>query len=154
MFDTIKAWFGFRKEPDNLAVDREGAAISPEVCVAVVRVLREITCSDSDVAHVEAKAISDIVRSHFLVDENQMIAFLTKAAEEIRQKLPISTVYALLNKTYCDRQKVLLLAACWRIVLADGQIERAEKRLATQLRYRFQLSEDQEAQAIRIAEEG
>jgi uncharacterized tellurite resistance protein B-like protein len=63
-------------------------------------------------------------------------------------------VYALLNRTYCERQKVLLLAACWRIVLADGQIERAEKKLATQLRYRFQLSEDQEAEAIRIAEEG
>jgi len=154
MFDIIKAWFGFRKEPDNLAVDRNGVAVNPEVCIAVVRGLREITCSDSDVAHLEAKAISDIVRSHFLVDENQMIAFLKKAAGEVRANLPINAVYALLNRTYCERQKVLLLAACWRIVLADGQIERAEKKLATQLRYRFQLSEDQEAEAIRIAEEG
>ena len=52
MFDIIKAWFGFRKEPDNLAVDRDGVAVNPEVCIAVVRVLREITCSDSVVAHL------------------------------------------------------------------------------------------------------
>lgn len=152
MFDKVKRWLGIKKEPENLLVDSNGVAVSPEVCVAVIRVLREITCSDSDVAHAEAKAISDIVRCHFSVDENQLIALLTKAAYEARQNLPMNAVYALLNQTYSENQKVLLLSACWRIVLADGQVERSEKRLATQLRYRFQLSEDQEQTAIRIAE--
>lgn len=152
MFDKIASWFRSKRPPKSLAVDRAGQPVTQEVMEAVVRVLIEVTRSDSDVATSEATAIADIVRTRFAATDALVTDLVKRAAERAQSKESLDPVFALLNVTYAPEQKVLLLGACWRIVLADGQVERAERRFAVQLRYRLQLSEEQEEQAQRLAE--
>lgn len=152
IFDKMRAWFQSKKPPQSLALDRQGQPVSREVMGGVVRVLTEIIRSDRDIATSEARAITDFVRSHFSATDALITELITRAAEEAKENASIDPVFTVLNGAYAPEQRVLLLAACWRIVLADGQVERAERRFAVQLRYRLQLSEQQEELAKRLAE--
>ena len=152
MFAKFWSWFQSNRPPESLALDRQGRPVSAEVMEAVVRVLIEIIRSDSEIAAAEARSVTDIVRTHFSATEDLITSLVKQAAEKAQRNESLDGVFSLLNGAYTVEQKVLLLAACWRIVLADGQVERAERRFAVQLRYRFQLTEQQEARAKGLAE--
>jgi uncharacterized tellurite resistance protein B-like protein len=152
MLKLIKSLFGRKPIIDSIAVDHAGRPVGQDVLEAVVRLLIEITRSDSDIADEEAGAIMDVVMTYFAESEEQIPALLRRVADQTKQGENLNEVFALLNQTYSPDQRLLLLSVCWRIVMADGEIARSERRFATQLRYRFQLSEEQERVARELAE--
>ena len=59
-----------------------------------------------------------------------------------------------INEKFNERQKQRVLAMLWKVVKADGKVDRFEERFATQVKFRFQLSEELAEEARAMAKEG
>ena len=66
---------------------------------------------------------------------------LTKA--ENKMDSGIDEQVELVNSSYDEKQRQLIFSLAWKIVCADGKIENHEKRFASQLRNRLELSREQ-----------
>jgi uncharacterized tellurite resistance protein B-like protein len=141
-------------EPSTVEVDRTGCPVTEEVLVALLVILVEMSGRDGHIADEEAHGIVELMVLHFGVSEREIVPLLQRALEQKRESAKIDPFVAVLNDTYNDRQRQLLLAMLWRIVCADGEVEGFEKKFAVQMKFRFRLSEELAEEARHMALEG
>lgn len=140
--------------PTSVEVDRSGTPVPPEVLVSVLVLLAEASGRDGHIAPEEAQGIIEIMMLHYGVPQENVVALLGRALEERGKEKKLDRFVDLLNETYNEKQRQLLLAMVWRIVSADGEVEGYERRFATQMKFRFRLNEAMEKEAQRMVHEG
>ena len=55
---------------------------------------------------------------------------------------------------FSEEQRVLVLAMVWKVVIADGKVEKTEKRFARLIQPRLKLDDSQAEEALRMAQHG
>lgn len=140
----------FRSET-TLRTDKAGAPASRELQRAIAVLLLEMAGRDEDYAPSEVEGIFIALEKHFGFQRNDTITLVEEADAARKENPKIDPFVALINDAYNEQQRILLLGIIWRIVMADGSIEKFEQRFATQMQFRLRLSEQQSEQARRIA---
>ncbi len=152
MLGKIKEFF--KGEESDVSVDKSGRATEFDLQVAVVVLLVEMAGSDHEIDPAEAEAICSSVSGQFQIQEDQVPELVQIAIAARNEVGKIDNFIGLINGAFNPSQRQRLLAMVWKVVLADGVVEKFEERFATQLLNRFQLSEQQGKAARSMAESG
>ena len=144
----------FRGGPASLLADAEGAPSDEDLQIAVGVALLEIAGSDTDFAPEETEAIFHVLEHQFSIHSEQVTQLLEVA--DIIRKDPerLDSYYQILGSRFTNAQKQKVFAMIWKVVLADGRVDRFEMKLATQLRFRLQLTDRELEAAKALVEAG
>lgn len=143
----------FLKGNAGLKVDASGNPTDSDVILAAGVLLLEMAGTDNDYAPEEVKAIFDSIQEEFGITERAEIHALLEEAQELRrEKEKIDEFVAEINIHFKSKQRVRLLSMVWRVVLADGSVDKFEARFAKQLQHRLKLTDEEMAQAKELAQ--
>ena len=151
MFKNLREFLSSDK---RLATDKTGALVSRELQIAAVAVMLDVAQSDADFEPEEVRAVVAAINREFGLDDQEaaelveLSQFLAKQPEKRKQFL------AEVNKHFSVEQREVLLAAAWRILAADRDVEKEELDFVTALRQELDLTPEQAIRARMLAERG
>ena len=155
MFEKLKDFFaGSEKEPASLKTDQAGKATDADLQVACAVLLVEMARADKSVARQEGQAVVALMAVQFGIPEDRMPALIETAMAARKAQGKLDEFVRCINQGFSASQKQRLLAMIWKVVLADGSVDKYEERLAVQMKSRLQLSDEQAVEARRMAESG
>lgn len=138
----------------TLETDKDGKPALEEAKIATAALLFSIAGSDSDFAPEEVKACYVGLAVQFGLDDKETMEVMTKAEQAFKEQAKIDSFVELINKSYNEKQRQLIFAMAWRVVVADQRIENHEQKFASELRVRLQLTRDQAEEAKKLVFEG
>ena len=145
MFNKLKEFL--HGEQTELSVDRSGNPTDQELQVATAVLLFEMASADSSIARAEANAVCETMASQFSIPEDQIPDLIEMAVAARQREGKIDEFVKVINEHFNAVQKQKILGMIWKVVKADGDIDTFESRFATQMKFRFQLSDEQAAEA-------
>jgi uncharacterized tellurite resistance protein B-like protein len=145
MFSRLKEFFF--EDKTTLEVDQEGEPTNEDLQIATAVLLLEMAGADDDYAPEEVKACFRVLEQQFNVSDEATLELFEKADSLRKEKGKIDEFVAAINENFDVKQRMLVLAMVWKVIIADQQIENHEKRFATQLRTRLQLTREQAEEA-------
>jgi len=151
MLNKVKDFFSGKT---SLDIDKSGAPTSKDLQIASAVLLLEMAGADDDYAPEEVKACFSVLEQQFGIEDEETIAIFESAEQARQDKGKIDEFVAAINENFNDKQKQLLMAMVWRVIVADEVVENFEKRFATQLRTRLQLSREQAEESKNLALDG
>ena len=155
MFRKIRDLFtGSKPPPTSLACDKAGLESSRDLRVAAIVILIEMASADSAIDPSEVQTMCALVASEFKIAESELPDLVQSAISARQAKGKIDEFVALINERFDEQQRTSFLALIWRLVLADGQIDKSEQRFAVQMQYRLKLTDEQTQAARTLAEQG
>lgn len=150
MFKNLR---GFIDGEATLAVDKDGMPTERDLMIGVVMLLLELSHGDS---HLAPEEVTELVRNmnrEFALQDHE-IADLMEVAEVLRKNRgKVEHFIETVNSHYDDEQRQVILAMLWRLIRADGRIEKSEQQLAIKLRTVLNLSLEQAVRAVQMSEE-
>ena len=108
--------------------------------------------SDGDYAPEELQTIFAIMKREFDLTEDEVADLLEIADLSREEKGKIDEFIQLINQSFSEAQRGKILEMVWRVIFADQQVEKFERRFAAQVKSRLQLS-DEISQAAKQAAE-
>jgi uncharacterized tellurite resistance protein B-like protein len=151
MFSKI---LDFLQGKTSLELDSSGDPTEKDLQIATAVLLLEVAGSDEDYAPEEVKACVTVMNRQFNSDDEETMEILA-AAEELRSKAGrIDEFVEAVNENFTEKQRQLILAMAWKVILADQQIENHEQKFASQLRTRLKLTREQAQEAKDLAFKG
>jgi len=155
MFKKIMDFFGSDQSLEvSLEQDKTGEATDHDLHVAALVLLIEMAGIDNDIAPEESMTVCQVMNEQFNLAEDELPELVEIAAAARKEQGKIDKFVASVNERFDDQQRQHLFAMIWKIVLADGKIDKFEERLSKQMRNRLRLSEDQERKAKEMVEKG
>ena len=110
--------------------------------------------SDEDYAPEEVQACFKIMEEQFGIEDMESLEMMEQAQSLRDQADKLDEYISAIANSFSDKQKKLVLAMVWRVVMADNVIENHEQKFASLLRQRLGVSrEDAEAAKIMAANE-
>lgn len=150
MFQKVFEYF---KGDQSLDVDTSGNPTSNDIKIATGVLLLEMAGADDDYAPEEIDAVFRTIESAFKITDKQALELLEMADTLRSTTSKIDSFVATINQHFSEEQKVQVLAMIWQVIKADKKVDKFEKRFAEQMKNRLQLSNEQAAQAIKLADQ-
>lgn len=135
----------------SLTTNISGKPTEKDVQIATGVLLLQIAGADEDYAPEETEAIFRLMETQFHITNEEALEIL-ETADAAREAQKTDEIVELINKNFNDGQKERLYAMIWRVILADGRVDKFESRLAAELRQRLQLTHEQHERAKKAAE--
>ena len=155
MFDKIKGFFtGEQSFQDTIGVTKEGNPVDQVLQVATVVLLMEIAGRDKKIERTEAEVLCDTVSKEFNISDDDIPALVEVAIAARKETDKIDEFVNNINEQFSEEQRIRILAMIWKVVIADGQVDKFEDRFATEMKFRFKLNDDQALEAMQLAEAG
>jgi len=108
--------------------------------VAVAVLLLEMAHADRDFQLLEARLIEQLLQQQFDLSR-EAAAELVSAADEVRSdSLDLQQFTSLINRHFSIEEKLEVMEGLWRLVYADGELDKYEDALARQLTGLLRLS--------------
>ncbi len=155
MLERVREFFAGKQTLEvSLAKDRSGAATDRDLQIATAVLLVEMASSDQEIASPEGRAVVDVMTRQFSIPDKDVPELVQVAIAARKEQGRIDEFVKCINDRFDAGQKQRVLAMLWKVVIADGSVQKHEQRLATQMKFRFQLSDEQAQEARRMAESG
>ena len=151
MFENMKEFF---KGETTLVVNKDGEATSRDLEIATGVLLLEMAGADQDYAPEEVRTIFAIMEKQFGISDADTLQILEDADKLRQQEGKFDEFVSAVNEHFDEKQKLIILAMIWKVIIADELIEKYEQRFAADLRQRLQLSREQAEAAKQLALEG
>lgn len=130
MFDRIRALLG--AAPAGMAQSHE------RIHVATAALLLEMAHTDENFHEMEEVIIRDILQQRFALSEEAISELLQMAQQERKQSLDLFQFAREINQNFSPDEKLEIMETLWRIIYADGVLDKYEdylvRKLATLLR--------------------
>lgn len=126
MLATITSFFESCLKP---AKDDTTAGTADKLHLACAALLLELCQADQEFDDAEQRALREILRQTFNLDESTLDTLWTLAHEEARGATSLFQFTSLINDSYTYKEKVRLLEHMWEVAWADGRIDRYEEHL-------------------------
>ena len=113
----------------------EAAPIDAEkrVRVATCALLVELAQSDSDFSEVEKEEIVEILCGHYGLSEEDAEEVIAAAREELDDTVQLWRFTNLINQNFSNEEKLGVIEMVWRVIYADGKLDRYEDYLVHRL---------------------
>jgi len=142
----------FFKPKTSIEVDKNGNQASDELKIATAVLLFSVAGADSDFDPVEVRSTFSLIAKSYGLNHDQTMSILSKAEEKFKTKSNIDKDVDFVNSYYTEKQRQLIYSLAWQVVCSDGKIENHERKYASQLRNKLQLSREQAQEAKSLAE--
>lgn len=155
MLKKLKDFFRGQASLENaLQVDQTGEATTTDLQVATAVILVEMASIDEEISLHEGKAIVSTMCRHFGIEEEEVPEIISTAIASRKDQDRLTEFFECINEKFSEEQRVLVLAMVWKVVIADGNVEKAEKRFARRIQPRLKLDDSQAKEARRMAQHG
>lgn len=140
MIDRLKKFF--------VGDTQEGAAEKrilhdQDIHVATCALLLEMATIDGEFSEMERESIMAILKNRFNLTEEDALALMDAAREEITKSIDLWQFTNLINKNYTEEEKIRVIETIWKVVYADGILEKYEDYLIHQLGKLLRLTHSQ-----------
>jgi uncharacterized tellurite resistance protein B-like protein len=155
IFDKIKQFFSGEKqqELESLMSMSSGDTVPRELYLAATVLLVDIASGDGAIDSSEGLVVTRTIAEQFDMAMEKIPQLVQDAVAARKSKEgKLDSFLESINQEFTESQRCRLLAMIWKVILADGNIEKGEVRLALQLRNRLRLSEEQGNHARELAE--
>ena len=149
MFKNLSEFFAGEV---SLKIDANGEPTRRDLIVSAVVVLNGLAHADNDFETEELNSIMNQMFAEFELSQNEGAEILAIAQFLQRDQSKIDQFIDTLNANFTIEQKQLILAMAWKLIIADGVVEKFESELAVELRGKLGLSLEQAVRARQMAE--
>jgi len=126
--------------------DRSGGVISvareEDLRIATCALLLEIATIDDEFSPDERESIVSLLKSEYGLPEEEVLELKQEARAELKRNIDLWQFTNLINENYSEAEKIRVVEVLWRIVYADGKLDKHEDflihKLAKLLRLRHQ----------------
>lgn len=140
MLRKVKEFF---QAETTLEIDSEGNSTNTELQMAVGTLLLEASAADGDLGPEELAIIVRTMQKVFSLEEATAIDLLDTANSLREDKKKVDELVDAVNKHFNLKQRLVVLAMIWKVVVTDGCIKGFESRYVVSIANRLQLSEHQ-----------
>jgi uncharacterized tellurite resistance protein B-like protein len=119
----------FKDEPDN----------SDKVAIATCALLLEMAHTDEEFSEIEETEIESIMKTEFGLSQEKIEEIIQLSSEERRESLDLWQFTNLINENYSKQQKIQVIEMIWRVVYADGTVDKYEEYLVRKLSFLLNL---------------
>jgi uncharacterized tellurite resistance protein B-like protein len=132
----------------------EPAAEHERIQVATCVLLLEMAHADSEFREMEALLIRDILRKKFQLSADAAAELIEFSQEERRESLDLHQFASQINRDFTLDEKLEVMETLWRIVYADGVLDKYEDYLIRKIATLLRLSHPQMIEAkLKILDE-
>lgn len=111
--------------------------------IATCAVLLEAALADNELSKEELDHIHDALGHLYGIERSDIEELVEITRRESKEAIDIWQFTNLINQNYDTEQKMLLMEHVWRVVLADGTIDKFEDYIARKLRPLLRLDHKQ-----------
>lgn len=108
--------------------------------VAACALLVEMASIDNEFSETERKRIISILKEEFGLADEMATNLIELAGDELKESVDLWQFTSLINKNYSPQEKMQLIELVWKIVYADGQLDKHEDYLVKKLSRMLNLS--------------
>ncbi len=133
---------------------RKASGSQERIQVATCVLLLELAQADSQFQPLEETLIKNLLQKKFSLSQEATDDLIALSQERLKESLDLFQHVRLINEHFSREEKLEIVDVLWRIVYADGVLDRYEDALMRQLTTLLRLSpKDMIASKIKILEE-
>lgn len=125
MFHHIKSILQKFTEPQKTGEPDRDRALQ----VATAILLTEVMCADHELHEQEKNTILHILQQQFMLNDKQAIDLLSYAEEKNKEVVSLHAYTSRINQLLDNAERVKLIENMWRVIHADGEIDKYEEHL-------------------------
>ena len=130
MINTIKQFF-----EKNLQTSPESSEEISEhsLQLATAALMIEMMRADAEISDEEQNAITDTIRSRFVLSAEDTDTLLKLAEEEITNSTGYFEFTSLINKGYTYDQKIKVVEHLWEVAFSDSVLDKYEEHMVRKI---------------------
>ena len=140
MRELLRKFFG--KSEVERSAGKEGAA-SHDVRIATCALLLEMANIDGQFNESERDSIICILKEDYQLSDEHTMALIETADEELNRSVDLWQFTNLINQNYSTDEKLQIIETIWKIVYADGRLDKHEDYLVHKLSNLLRLTHKQ-----------
>jgi uncharacterized tellurite resistance protein B-like protein len=140
MIDLLKGFFG--KSPEESASNKERET-SHDVRIATCALLLEMANIDGKFSVSERESILKILKKDYQLSDEHAKALIEAADEELERSIDLWQFAKLINENYSTDEKFQIIETIWKVVYADGKLDKYEDYLIHKLAKLLRLTHKQ-----------
>lgn len=133
MLKSIQQFFEKKMVPTANREDVPDASAHHPVEVAACALLLELAHADAEFTDDERRHIEEVLARHFALDDATVKEVMSLAERERLAAVDLYQFTALVNRYYDEGQRMVLAELMWRVVYADGRLQKHERHLMHKL---------------------
>lgn len=144
MIDFLKKAFASTRQQDDDRGPREtGASREEDLRVATCALFLEIANIDDEFSNDERDRILDIIQSEYALSQEHALELARRAMSELEGSIDLWRFTTLINDNYTEDEKLRVVELLWRVVYADGKLDKHEDYLVHKLAKLLRLTHKQ-----------
>tara|TARA_B100000315_G_C14377234_1_gene495770 strand:+ start:179 stop:637 length:459 start_codon:yes stop_codon:yes gene_type:complete len=140
MIDLVKNFFGKRTERGSTDQKRKN---HHDIRVATCALFLEMANIDGEFSESERKNIIAILKEDYRLSDEYAAEVIEVSNEELKQSIDLWQFTNLINQNYSTEEKILIIEMIWKVVYADGNLDKHEDYLIHKLAELLRLSHKQ-----------
>ena len=141
MLDVVKKFFQKDDVVDKTEIKREDSA--ERIQVATCALLLEVANSDDEFSDIEEGNIIQILKRDFGLSDEYAKELIQLSDMERKESIDLWQFTHLINEYYSLEEKIKIIEMVWKVIYADGKLDKYEDHLAHKLSNLLQLSHKQ-----------
>lgn len=137
----------FRKTFGGSSKAKEGTAPESDreedLRIATCALFLEIANIDDEFSEKERENILGLIQSEYGLSEQQALEVSQRAASELEGSIDLWKFTNLINEQYDEAERIRVVEMLWRVVYADGKLDKHEDYLVHKLARLLRLSHKQ-----------
>ena len=133
MKDFIKKAFSGSGSQDAAGTAASGASRDDDVRTAACALFLEIANIDDEFSEEERNSILNILQTEFGLSKERALELARRAMSELEGSIDLWSFTNLINDNYTEEEKLHVVELLWRVVYADGKLEKHEDYLIHKL---------------------
>ena len=129
MIDIVKTFF--QKAPERKEEREEDRA--QKIQVATCALLLEVAHSDEAFSEIERDNIVGILKEDFRLSDEYAQELIELAEKERKERIDLWGFTRLINENYSIEEKISIIEMVWKVIYADGKLDKYEDHLAHKL---------------------
>ena len=140
MMDLLRRPFGRGKSKDPA---RDAKADLGDVRIAACALFLEMARVDAEFSDAERSRILAILKNEYHLSDEDALALIQAADQELEQSIDLWQFTNRINQRYSEEEKINIIQMLWKIVYADGTLDKHERYLVHKLSGLLRLSHEE-----------
>ena len=141
MLGVMKKFFQQDAVPDKTEIKEEDRA--ERIQVATCALLLEVANSDDEFSDIERDNIVQILERDFELSDEYAKELMELSDKEREESIDLWQFTNLVNEHYSIEEKIKIIEMVWKVIYADGKLDKHEDHLAHKLSNLLKLTHKQ-----------
>jgi uncharacterized tellurite resistance protein B-like protein len=108
-------------------------AAEEDLTIATCALFLEIASIDNEFSETERASILELIRTEYGLSEQQSEEVARRAAAELEGSIDLWQFTNILNENYSEAERIRVVELLWKVVYADGKLDKHEDYLIHKL---------------------